>query len=180
MSYDIFFFQPNGPKDLIKQAHANLQHDPAKPSAERDELRRALVDDLLALHGSLRMDSGSQGFSLGCSVASFDINADCDIPDLNIGVSTAQVSISYSADPSMSDPIERILRIFEDHGYVAYDPQQDTILSKNIAGIQERFETIQNAVLTRLRTGPQKPAERKKVNRKKPAERKKVNKRGHE
>lgn len=148
MSYDIYILRLSGTDDPLKQAREVSQALTTRlePSAEEDDRRTKLVADIVALHPSLRIDPFKQGLSYGCVVYSED--PDCAVPDIFVGIEDATVSFSYSADHSRIFPeLQRVIAVFELHGYVAYDPQTDRLLSSSMEPSASSFLATRSAVI---------------------------------
>ncbi len=144
MSYDICLFRPTGSDDLLQQATAILEKGDSAPSAELDQIRLALVEDLKALHPAIQVQNSQKGFSHGCWLESGEV--DCGIPYVEIGVSTGFMSGPYFRESNQIFlRFQRVLEIFEKHGYVAYDPQLDEILSaSDLSKAQETYNHTSN------------------------------------
>lgn len=134
MSYDIEMLRLSGPGELLTQALEKrsaeiLRKDPT-PSAGEDERRAKLAADLIALHPSLYGEPFDKGPSYGCIVDTKD--PECCMPCIEIGIDSAIVNFSYSADFKLVLPeLRRVIEVFERHGYTAYDRQTDSILSSS-------------------------------------------------
>lgn len=135
MSYNIDFLRIPGIKDPLEEVEEVLEErgeqeersEEPTPSEAEDQRRQKLVDDLLALSPALRMEPYDGGFSYGCVITTDDES--CPIPEIYIDIDSAFTSFSYSADfELMFDGIGKLLPVFYRHGYVAYDPQSETIL----------------------------------------------------
>jgi len=154
MSYDIDMLRLSGTGEPLKQARELIEAltrrdergEGSTPSAEEDSRRAKLTADLVALHPSLRMDPDNGGFSYGCVVYCED--PDCAVPDIFIGIEQATVSFSYSADHSRIFPeLQRVIAVFERHGYVTYDCQTDRLLSSSAEPSASSFLATRSAVI---------------------------------
>ena len=130
MSYDILFVRPSGGADVLAEVRtlADSEFDEeteSEPSEDADRRRKTLVNELLALHPSLTMESDD--FSTGCWVGS---DADeCPLPSIEVGVDSGMVSLPYSTNTEEGfSAIEPIVTVFARHGYAAYDPQTDSLI----------------------------------------------------
>jgi hypothetical protein len=110
-----------------------------------------LVADLLKLDPFLRMKPDRRGLAYGCWVGSE--SGEGDIPGIDLGVNDAFVSFSYSADEDfVGTAMNRIMKLFNRHGYLAYDHQRDCLLSTKgdaQAGVKKLHE-IRDRVLDDL------------------------------
>jgi hypothetical protein len=62
---------------------------------------------------------------------------ECCVPLIEIGVDDAIVTFPYSANFERILPeLKRMIEVFERHGYTAYDPQIDAILSSSSSFLQ--------------------------------------------
>jgi len=136
LSYDIDFLRLSGTGDLaeeakkIREANAMLEENGEGPKPDRgeDERRHALITDLLTLSPSLRMEPYDKGFSYGCVVTAD--GSGCHIPDIYIGIGSGFITFPYSADfDNIFPEVRRVVAVFAKHGYVAYDPQTETLLT---------------------------------------------------
>jgi hypothetical protein len=136
VSYDIEMMRLSQPGDLLAQAHRvrkeEIRRDEegvdAVPSPEKDESRAKLVADLIALHPSLYSEPHQDGPSYGCEILTDD--HECCVPYIVIRIDDALVSFSYAADFELVLPeLKRVIGVFERHGYTAYDPQTDSIVT---------------------------------------------------
>lgn len=101
-----------------------------QPSEEEDRRRAALAVELVTLHPSLRVQPFDDGFSYGCVLETGD--PACPIPYVDVGLGRGTVSFSYSSDPKAAfREAFRVIAIFERHGYTAYDPQTQSVLSSS-------------------------------------------------
>jgi hypothetical protein len=157
VSYDIDMLRLSGTGDLLVQARALTEElflkeergERPTPSAEDDLRRTALAADLVALHPSLRMEPSPQGFSHGCAIDTDD--PDCEIPAIEIGIDTALVSFSYSADADrIFAALQPIIAVFARHGYVAYDPQSDSLLPAHATPSAASFLRTRSQVFQQL------------------------------
>jgi len=157
MSYDIEILRLSGTGDPLKEAREvrealTTRYEQGlgpKPNAEEDDRRAKLTADLVALHPSLRIDPFDRGLSYGCVVYSED--PDCAVPDIFVGIEDATVSFSYSADHSRIFPeLRRVIAVFEQHGYVAYDPQTDRLLSSSAEPSASSFLATRSAVIASM------------------------------
>ena len=157
MSYDIDMLRLSGTGEPLKQARELIEAltrrdergEGSTPSAEEDSRRAKLTADLVALHPSLRMDPDNGGFSYGCVVYCED--PDCAVPDIFIGIEQATVSFSYSADHSRIFPeLQRVIAVFERHGYVTYDCQTDRLLSSSAEPSASSFLATRSAVIASM------------------------------
>ena len=129
MSYDIMLYRLSGTADRLAQARERRETR-EEPSAEKDRDRGKLVSDLLTLHPSLFSAPFDKGPSFGCAVDTGD--PECCVPLIEIGIDDAIVTFPYSADFERIRPeLKRVIEVFERHGYTAYDPQIDAILSSS-------------------------------------------------
>src|SRR5262245_20757956 len=154
MSYDIVMLRLAGTGEALKRTRERLEAlarrvergEGPETNAEEDGRRARLTADLVALHPSLRIDPDNSGFSYGCVVCSED--PDCAVPDIFIGIELATVSFSYSADHSRIFPeLQRVIAVFERHGYVAYDGQTDRLLSSSAEPSASSFLATRSAVI---------------------------------
>lgn len=138
LSYDIEMLQLSGAGDLLARVHAarnaEIQREEAGEdpvtSAEKNERRAELTADLVALHPSLYSEPFDRGPSYGCFIRTDD--PDCCIPDIDVGIDSAIVYFSYSADFERVLPeLKRIIGVFERHGYTAYDRQTDNVVTSS-------------------------------------------------
>lgn len=141
MSYDIKLFYLAGDRDPLSQGRDvwTERKEPA-PNPEEEARRRVLVEDLLTLHPTLVMTPDERGFSHGCWVGSDD--SECDILTVRLNVDRAYVSFSYFDNPDRTFPsVQKIVRVFERHGWAAYDPQRESLISADdeIGGQVSRF-----------------------------------------
>jgi hypothetical protein len=129
LSYDIMLYRLSGTGDRLAQARERRETR-EEPSAEKDRDRGKLVSDLLTLHPSLFSASFDKGPSFGCAIDTTD--PECCVPLIEIGIDDAIVTFSYSADFERIRPeLKRVIEVFERHGYTAYDPQIDAILTSS-------------------------------------------------
>lgn len=147
MSYDIHLFIPNRKENLLEQGKRSLEKEKkTQPSEEKDRIRQALVDALLALHPSLEIKNDKRGFAYGCWIGNYKV--DCGVPDIDIGISTAFLALPYSANSAnIFSVVQQLLEIFERHGYLAYDPQLDRLmfsshLLQNMTNLTETGELV--------------------------------------
>lgn len=157
MSYDIDLLRLSGTGDRLAQARAltkalfdkEERGERPMPSAEEDLRRTALAADLVALHPSLRMEPSPNGFSDGCVIDSDD--PDCDIPAIEIGIDKALITFSYAADaPRIFAALQPVIAVFERHGYVAYDPQSDSLLSGQVTPSAASFLRTKSQIFQQL------------------------------
>jgi hypothetical protein len=113
--------------ELIRRDEQGIEET---PSAEKDERRAKLAADLVALHPSLHSAPLAKGPSYGCAILTDD--PECPMPDIHIGIDTASVMFSYSADFQRVAPeLRRVIAVFERYGYTAYDRQTDSIVTSS-------------------------------------------------
>jgi hypothetical protein len=154
MSYDILFVRAGDVPDKLSAARylADTEFDEeteSVPSREADDRRRRLAADLVKLHPSMKYETTDDDESLGGWVSADDDT--CPFPMVELGVDSGTVSISYSADAQALQALAPVIDVFAEHGYVAYDPQTDSILdSTGIPSAQARFVGTQSAVVTQL------------------------------
>jgi len=157
ISYDIDMPRLSGMGDPRAQAREARQALTARiergegprSSAEEDHRRAKLAADLVALHPSLRIDPYDQGMSDGCAIYSED--PDCAVPGIFIEIECATVSFSYSSDHRRIFPeLRRVIAVFERHGYVAYDPQTDRLLSSSAEPSASSFVATRSAVVASM------------------------------
>ena len=103
------------------------------------------------MHPSLRVEPFDAGFSHGCSLGTDD--RDCPVPYIDVGIGSGMVSFSYSADPKVAfAEALRAIAIFERHGYTAYDPQTDSLISAKAGAAhgQASFVATRDAVVRQM------------------------------
>jgi hypothetical protein len=144
-----------GAGDPVQEARELLAKDEeerAEPSEEEDRKRSALAADLVALHPSLRVEPSDNGFSYGCSFETDD--PECPVPYIYVRIGTGSVSFSYSADPKVAfREAFRAIAVFERHGYAAYDPQTESMLSSSQSAEpgESSFRATRDAVVQQMR-----------------------------
>ena len=147
MSYDIGFVYVDNCADVLSEARRRWSEPQPAPNDADDRRRQAIVDDILSLHPSLKMEPHHQlGFSHGCWIGGNE--DDFPLPYVEFSVQSALVSVSYSADPDALRSIEALSKVFSRHGYVGYDPQTDALWSSEVA--IDRFGGTRSAVLQKL------------------------------
>jgi hypothetical protein len=131
LSYDIMLYRLSGTADLLAQARARREGpEEQTPSVEKDRERAKLVADLLALDPSLYSRPSHKGPSFGLGIYTTDL--ECPVPLIEIDIDDAIVTFPYSADFERIRPeLTRVIKVFERHGYTAYDPQIDAILTSS-------------------------------------------------
>lgn len=143
MSYDVGFVYVNDCSGVLSEARRRWSEPEPVPNDADDRRRQALVDDILSLHPSLKMEPHHKsGFSHGCWIGGRD--SDCPFPYVEFAVQSALVSVSYSADPEALRSIDALSHVFSRHGYVGYDPQTDSLWSSESA--IERFGGTRSTV----------------------------------
>lgn len=151
MSYDIEMLRLPETGDRLAQARAAHKAEQIPPSPDEDEKRARLVADLIALEPSLYSAPYDKGASYGCVVTTDD--SACHLPYIEIGIGRALVQLSFSADADVAFPeLERVIEVFERHGYVAYDPQTDSLLVSSPGFIQSRssFASTRDGVVAQM------------------------------
>jgi hypothetical protein len=143
LSYDIMLYRLSGTGDPLAQARERGQsREEPTPSAEKDQRRARLATDLLALHPSLYSAPFDKGPSFGCGIDTRD--PECAVPLIEIDIDDAIVTFPYSANFERILPeLKRVIEVFERHGYTAYDPQIDAVLtpSSNLLESASSFAT---------------------------------------
>ncbi len=141
MSYDIDLFYLEADRDPLAQGRdVHVEREGPSPNPEEEARRRLVVEDLLTLHPTLVMWPDERGFAYGCCVSSDD--RACDILTVRLRVDRALVSFSYFDDPDRTFPsVQRIIRVFERHGWAAYDAQRDGLIAADdeIGGQVSKF-----------------------------------------
>ena len=98
------------------------------------------------------MNPADDGFSSGCWIGSE--NDDCPIPNIELGVASGMVAISYSSSSDTLRQLDPVLRVFRRHGYVAYDPQADALVqdADDLSQADARFASTKSDVVSRLQS----------------------------
>lgn len=129
MSYDLYLLRKDVAGDDPAAAYERLEElaegDPRPPTPAEEEQLRQLAADLRAASPGLDLSEPEQGFLL-------QLGYESERPVvIDIGADEITMSWSYGADeagPALAE-VEVYLRVFERHGYVAYDPQLERLFS---------------------------------------------------
>lgn len=144
MSYEITFVRVGSASDPLATARVLSESEfndatATKPSKEADERRRRLVEDLLKLDPALRYFPDGEGGTGGY----IDVDAvDGPFPPIHLEVDAGMVTVTSSSFRGTAvQSILPIARVFARHGYVAYDPQTDSLLEipPEESSVHDRF-----------------------------------------
>ena len=140
MSYDVNFYYVADASDRTAEARRlYFDHTEREPYPKEQSRRQRVVDELLAFHPTLKCEPDDRGFAYGCSVWSED--DECEMMPVDFGVDKAFVSFSYSADPEfIFELLNRIIAVFERHGYAAFDGQVDDVITADGSLVQSAGE----------------------------------------
>ena len=155
MSYDIIFVRVGSAPDRLARARelAESEFDEeteSPPSTEATARRRALIDDLLKLHPSLRYfpdhDEAHGGY--------VDVDeVEGPIPPIHLGIDSGMVAVPNEAGATALQSILPVIDVFARHGYVAYDEQTDSLIdhAEDLTSALARFTGASVGVVNELR-----------------------------
>lgn len=159
MSYDIAFLRCSDEERTPESVRQRLneisgREDSAESvetplTAEQWKAMAAVVADLLALDPYLKSGDSENNRSPGMWISSDDDN--CRIPDIDVGYESSSTWFSYSSSSDIFDQIQRVIAVFDRHGYVAYDFQTDDIISPDeTEDLGAGFDNTKRRVVTEL------------------------------
>jgi hypothetical protein len=148
VSYDLYLLR----KDEIGQdpaaAYERLEElEEREPTEAEEEQLRQLAADLQAANPGLDLTEPEHGFLL-------QLGYETERPVvIDIGADEISMSWSYGAEdagPALED-VRRYLPVFDRHGYVAYDPQLETVFDpdRDSAEAAELHRSVQEQVIGR-------------------------------
>lgn len=149
VSYDLYLLRKDEIGDDPAEAYERLEErDEREPTDAEQEQLRKLAADLQAASPGLDLSEPERGFLLQLGYEAerpvvIDIGGTRDI----------SLSWSYGADdpgPALEE-VRRLLPVFEHYGYVAYDPQLETLFDpdRDTADAAEVHRSVQEQVLGR-------------------------------
>ncbi len=151
MSYDIIFVRVGPASDRLGTARELAESEfndetATRPSKDADERRRKLVEDLLKLDPALRYFSDDEE-GYGGYIDVDDI--DGRFPPIHLGVDAGMVAVTSAFGAAAVQSILPVAKVFARHGYVAYDPQRDSLLDigEGQPSVQTRFRQGSGAVV---------------------------------
>ena len=151
VSYDLYLLRTDA--DSAAEAYERLEEaEEREPTAAEEHHLRQLAADLQAASPGLGLSEPETGFLL-------QLGYESERPvviDIDVGGIT--MSWSYGLDdprPAL-DQVEGYLRVFERHGYVAYDPQLERVYepSRDFADAAEIHRDVRERVFEQASAGP--------------------------